>query len=149
MSSLRRRGAVLLSAEAYEKLQSASSRPRPLETIEPLAAKEAVRVLQMEAPDRLLAAFPRDVQFSQGGLGQPELWSSHPMGLGGAVALLESTIAKWRDSTAPVSLEPERDDGDALVFGLDWPPTYEWKPLVIEANGAALRFGGGWVAGRG
>lgn len=137
---LRQHGALVLPPDAAARLREICSLP-PLESLEPLRAAEAVRILQFEAPHQLLGSFPDPARLVDG-----DLVGSDPVDLDETRRLLESVIADGRDSDRPVSLRPRRGDDPVVTMFVDAVEFLEWAPLVASEPRPALHFEGGLVA---
>jgi hypothetical protein len=117
------RGAVLLRAALLEQLEAEAFLARKAA---PLSAREAARIVQWEAPGRVLGQVVEDAKLR-----------SKPIAVDAAdgakvAAALDRLLAEHLASDAPVA---PIADVEPIAFYLDLPDTPAWSPLARTRDG--------------
>jgi hypothetical protein len=115
-------GLPIFSAERYQVLREfAPEFPKP-EDISLLRSREAIGLLQLDAPGRVLGLFPE-----QPAVRHDALLCSEPLQLSDGAALLEAVLASAWAVDEPVELA---NATIPITFRLDVPGTPAWSPIA-------------------
>ena len=130
-----REGVAVLSEQAYSRVRAHASALPATCNIEPLGSRDVVRILQWEAPGRLLGAFPDEPSLRHDGIiaGDQARHGQH-------IALLEQLLHRaW---AKPMTVVPFTGV-ERPLFYLDQPGHPVWAPLAALGATWGLSLGGG------
>jgi hypothetical protein len=130
------RGAAFIAGSALRTLTAGAGVFRELDRWPQLTASEFVRVMQWEAPTRILGEFPAPPRVRR-----ECVLALHPGDYDETIALLDDLLARAFGSSKPATL----NRGEPVTFFLDLPGFVEWVPLALERGAALLANGPEWI----
>jgi hypothetical protein len=133
---INRKGAAFISGDALRALGTGAVAFRELDRWPWLTASEFSRIMQWEAPTRILGEFPAPPR-----LQREFVVALDPGQQEETMTVFDDLLARAFASTEPVT--PVR--GDPVSFFLDLPGFVEWVPLAFDSGTALLANGPDWI----
>lgn len=130
------KGSAFIGGDALRSLAAHAPAFRELDRWPALTATEFARVMQWEAPTRILGEFPAPPQ-----LRREFVIALDPGEQAETMAALDHLLARAFASNEPVALER----GEPVTFYLDLPGYVEWVPMALDHGTAMLANGPDWV----